>query len=264
MDTKIQSLALSFVIGLLGFCGLSTSALAEEADWSDTMNVDHPGFSDSASLMSLGRFQIESGMEFTEETASTNWLARYGLFDWMELRFEVPAIISRYGSPGVYNVDVLEAGPKVQLHNSDRLSFSVIPSVLFPAGSKDSSAKLISVGLELLTDIRLNDQLTTSIGVYSRALGQAGLQKDTYVYQLESTLVAAVAWSLTKQFAMVVDGWVVFDDLTSGSKTGSIPGLDLALSYLFTPNVSVDVYGGVTFAGSERSSFGGFGVSVRP
>ena len=263
MNIQLSKIFRNASFGLSFLACFSTPAWSAERDWSDSMNFDHAGFSDGSALMTLGRFQVESGMEFTSETAVTNWLARFGLFDWMELRFEVPSIVTTYESPSVYQVDALESGVKIALYETEELQLSVLPYLMFPAGSIVSAAEVISPGLELLTDVSLVEDFTFSFGVYSRALGRRDALRENDVFTIDTTLATAITWSVTKQFGLVGDAWYTFQDLFGEASLSPTPGADVAVYYMFTPDLALDVYAGATFTADKTYSFGGFGLSAR-
>ena len=254
---------------LLLFCGLVLMNLSmadsswAEADWSDPISIDHAGFSDGTDIMSLGKYQIESGIKFTSKTTSTNWLSQYGLFDWLELRFKVPAMMTFFATPGVFQIDSLEAGPKIRVLNKERVQIAVVPYAIFPTGSSVSSGKIISFGVELLTDISLSDAFTASLSAYPRLLGQHDAPTDDYSYDSDAAFAVALSWSATRQFSIAADAWTKMSKSTTSDKFEFAPAADLVITYLFTPNVAVDVSAGTSLDAPSTSMFGGFGLSVR-
>lgn len=255
MKTKIFTLT---VLSCLCVAGPSW-AETEEENWNDTMSVDHAGFADGTAIVNEGRFQLESGMKFTSDQSSTNWLARYGFSTDMELRFVVSGLVAPYSDAAKLAVDTLEAGFKYRLYNGEKIQFSVLPYAIFPSGSPISSAVTLSGGIKILSDISLTDSIGISLSAYPKMLGKTVGTSNKYVF--DSAFAFSAGWSLSKQFGVCID---VFTEMSKGASSYEFsPAADFGIIYMYSPDVTFDVYIAAPLNEDKITPKGGFGMSFR-
>lgn len=238
-------------------CGLTTPSWAEDeaTNWDDAMSIDHFGYADGTATVNQGRFQIESGTDFASDASSTNWMARYGFTEAIELRFAVPALTASYSAPTKLQVDTMEAGFKYRVFESESIQLAILPYLILPAGSPVSSVETVSLGLKLLSDFSISDSIGVSLSAYPQLLGQSS------GYVPNTAFAFSAGWSLSQRFSIGMDVWA--EMVKSGDGFEPFPGADLAVMYLLTPNIALDLYVAAPLGEKELKPNGGFGLSFR-
>jgi hypothetical protein len=157
------------VLAIIGLCGLP-SAIAEE------IATDRPDFTESALVVPQGSWQFELGA--TRESAQAEdsrsgpeALIRWGLFDRIELRFELPNRIQTRNDSTTTGWGDAAVGVKWQIaHDHDAWDLALIASSNVPIGDAgltsdrwDPSCAL-TASRELEQDWSLGAQLTVTAG----------------------------------------------------------------------------------------------------
>ncbi|MFT5356496.1 MAG: hypothetical protein ACI9KE_003721 [Polyangiales bacterium] len=112
---------------------VSSSAEAQSAEGFDS---DRPGYSNSTAAAPVLRPILEMGAGFTfdeddpETISAPNFLIRFGISKWLELRLAIPSVVGVFG-PGPNGVAFGDTtiGLKVAASPTERFSTSFVPSL---------------------------------------------------------------------------------------------------------------------------------------
>lgn len=186
------SRAISFLLGAA--CGLACACAHAEDE--DTISPDRPDFTNSSTVVGLGRFQVEAGLQWARErdpdlhtrTLTTPLTLRYGIGETIELR--------------------LETDGRTVVHASDPFGGESSTS----AGYADSA-----IGLKWHIDDQQGNLPAYGLLVHatlpsgSRALRGQGLRPVAYV---------PVEWDLPKDFSLGVMPGLGIDRNEGGAHYG--------------------------------------------
>ncbi len=257
----MSTLVNGFTCGVILFGSLA--ALAQENQgWSNPISADHPGFSDSSATVQPGVLQAEIGFESSfGETMSggLNLLTRAGLVDGLEMRAEIPTWTLPLEEGQEMAVPLVEVGLKWQWLRTKQWSVAVLPTVLIPTGSKSSVYGDVSGSLSLIADVSLSSAWTLTTSVTPRWLRVEA--DESFENQFDVSFAAGLGWSLTQSLGLYLEGWGVVAEGNDGYEI--TPAGDLVLTVTLTPDMMLDLYGGVQWVSDELTPYGGGGFSVR-
>lgn len=184
----------------------------DQAPLDGKIATDRPAFSDTASLVPRGRFQIESGYTFTYDREDDRRVIdhtmpavalRTGITDWLEFRTqwfgysyteELSDIRTRAGRT-VDHTDHIDGGSDLNLgfkvplikQKEWRPNVSLIASLYVPTGSDSKSANNVVPELKLPWNYALNDKFT----IYGSILGRVADGDNGQFFQTAATAAAA-------------------------------------------------------------------------
>lgn len=245
---------------ILLFC-LNVSAQTNPID------SDRPDFSESASALSQGMFQFETGFVLQNssseeegfsfnlrEVSLLSTLLRYGLFSGIELRAGFGYLYQRNtsaGSSDLEGINELTVGTKIQIikDRESMLDLALLAHVSIPANENFEPAKA-EPELILAADKELNDMFGLAINI-----GGAWASETETVHFLYA--IAADA-ALTEQLGAFLE---VYGEAADGIEFGK--NIDAGFTYLLEDNFQLDISAGTSFDQPENNWFLGVGASIR-
>jgi hypothetical protein len=219
---------------------LGTGAAAEEP-----LVTDRPDFTESSSSVGIGVVQLESGLTYADfqagfdVTTLPEILARWGVFEKLELRFEFPTYAWESGS-GSDASGFLSSGVglKYQISEGNGSGFlggmeaALIASTTIPTGTADFAssdwqpAAVFSASWELSPDLGIG----TNIGV-ARPAGDG-----TRFTTLWASVALGVGLTDTTSVFVEVFGFNREEDRGPNTAT-----FQTGLTYLFSPDLQADI-----------------------
>lgn len=221
----------------------------------ETLITDRPDFTESSSTVPTGRIQLEAGVQYTRTEfgpieADTfdgpQALVRYGINDFSELRLGVPNIsFTSIDDQSETTFGALSAGAKLATSLAPSVRVGVIPFVEVGVETGDVSGGAIATAA-----FDLSDSVALGVNAGLTSLEGAGDERI-----LEGSGSVALGVGLTDELSLFVEGYTLVPD-------GEFAWFaDAGFTYLLTPHLQVDAFGGVELEGVD-SIFGGAGVSV--
>jgi len=222
--------------------------LAQEAP----MITERPGFSTSPQALPEGRFQLEAGVDFdldAESVTAPVSLARYGVADKLEVQLGWGGI--NFAPSGDSVTDFLiNVKYALSPQEGGRPNIGVIVGTSIPVDNgRDLSNTQTTLGALWSYDYEGGLGLFGTASVITQNI--AG-ERDWAL-----TNAVGVAKALPENFGTFIEYFARFDD-----KAGDARIVDFGLTYLFRPNLQLDVSGGVGIAGDSAFDFVSFGVST--
>jgi len=206
--------------------------------------------------------QAELGFEGSfGETMSggLNLLTRAGLVNGLEIRAEIPSWTVPLEDGQEMAVPLVEVGLKWQWLQTQQWSLAVLPTVLIPTGSKNSIYGDVSGSLSLIADVSVSSDWTLTTSVTPRWLRvESGENLEN---QFDVSFAAGLGWSPSQSLGLYLEGWGIVAEGVDGYEI--TPAGDLVLSVTLTPDMMLDLYGGVQWVNDELIPYGGGGFSVR-
>lgn len=194
--------------------------------------TDRPGFSDSASLIPRGRFQIEAGYTLTydrEDHTRTidhtfpEIAFRTGLTDWLEFRakwngFSLTETLDRIKTPAGRHVGKedhddgatdMNLGFKLPICTQEgwRPNISIIPSLNVPIGDDSKSANNVVPEIKLPWNYAVDDHWT----IYGSILGRVQDGSSGQFFQTAATL--ATGYKVADWVTLYAEYYGVFPSL---------------------------------------------------
>jgi hypothetical protein len=215
--------------------------------------TERPGFSTSPQALSAGRFQIESGIEWgllANRGTAPLALGRYGLGGGTELQLGWSGI--GFGE-GEASVSGLTLGLKHNLTEGDgaRPAVGLIGIVIIPSG--DDAADQIDLSGGLLWSSSLGD----GFGLFGTAsLGTSSAGGD---YRGTASNAVGVSYALTERGGLFLEHFVSVTD----EEDQAVQVVDAGYTFLLTPDIQLDITGGVSVGAEEAGSFIGGGIAAR-
>lgn len=262
---KLLTITTLLVLGSLWSASAAAQTVPPERPedpWADKLSADHPGYSDSSSTVPRFAIQAEVGVEAIKPLEGDldlglGVLGRYGIFENVELRLEVPAIqflFDRQEQEVTPTLNSVEVGAKLAIPLSDSLQLGLLPHVITP-GTEGSSIGGFSGGLGVILDISAGD-LGAWLSSVPKMLGlrQPGAVASVdYAFQVD--VAAGVSYQLAPNMGVFVETWGVIDD-------GYMPAADAGIVWHIKPELLLDVYFGMQFPDTALP-YGGLGFAYR-
>lgn len=245
---------------LIPLVGIASMGLAQDkAKPSDPITTDRPDFTESSVVVPKKWLQIESGLTYQGFRSGSVFtgpelLTRYGLSDRSELRLGLPdygrmrvAGRNRHGFGDTYLGAKFQIGP---LKNGDDVA--VIPAVSIPSGNANFSSGSTDFELKICWSTSLGAKWTLAAMAYGLWTTNDG--DRALVYQQ----TASFGRELTDKLAMFIEYAGSFQ------KFGQ-PDHVAHAGFVYQPsaNTQVDIHGGFSMNGPDRTPFIAAGYSIR-
>lgn len=232
----------------------------------DDVNPDRPGVSTSPQTVTRGALQLETGVEYSRERragepnehrTSVVALARYGIFDGLELRLALEPVVVLRGPGDATNVGDLVLGGKIRVldgvYGSARPALSLLPTIKLPTAPDPIGSEKVDIGLAALVGWSLGRfSLTGNAGI--AAIGQDN------GYLVQGQLIGAVAWEAIDKLSLLGEVlWNSPEERHGDDFVGATAGA----SYRVTRDVAVDAAVIVSLAGRGPDYRVQTGITVR-
>ena len=246
------------VIGLVGCASVNTSR--------EPLVSDRPDFTESTSTMAPGEVQAEGGYTYTRgagETSNTvgELLVRIGLSHFAELRIE-PGSYSRVMSPTGTETgwEDSEIGAKVRLHNAADDHPSAVPAVALvlassiPTGSDAFRESHAQPEVKLASEWTLTNRLGLATN-FDVARPVADARRYT-----ELAASASFGFELSPRVSAFAEAFGFAPEIAGAKHTSY---LDSGVAASLSPNLQIDIRGGVGLNGAGPDYFVGAGLARR-
>jgi hypothetical protein len=247
-----------------------------EDPWAHKINLDHPGFTDSAYVMEKDHAQVEMGFGVAggkdlDTVGSFEMVGRFDIVDHVEARFEVPNLTFNMADFNQFNMDTFEAGAKVGGELNSTVALAALPYVIIPM-SNTSQLDTISGGMSLLADLHLSKSLDITISVTPRLMNYRlsdnrpnADESGDLAFELDGALLAS--FHVSERFSVFAEGWFNYlGDKNIGpvpSSRSFKPAADAGVILYVTPNAAFDLNFGSRDLGDTNTLYGTLGFSVR-
>ncbi len=242
-------------VSLILFCLLASTTFAQ-------INTDRPTQSASAFVVPAGRFQVETGAQYTGiggvayQFTYQNTLLRYGLNDFFELRFGTgyefldPGLDGANRTYSGFSPVVVGIKSKIADENGFWPQISFLGQVQLPSGQDVFKVRTAVPGFRFNFQHTLNTN--QSLGYNWGMEWSDGSSEATNIYTVIYNLSFAGSFTTFFEFyGFIADG---LDDHR----------FDTGLIYLFSDNFQVDISGGHGLADDSPDFFVGLGLSFYP
>lgn len=243
------------IVSLIVFCFIVTATYAQ-------INTDRPTQSASSTVLPAGRFQVETGLQYTRITNVSyqltyhNTLLRYGLNDFFELRFGTsnefldPGFDGGNRSYSGFSPVVLGFKSKISDENGFWPEISFLGQVALPSGQNVFSVNTVVPSFRFNFGHTINDN--NSIGYNWGMEWSDGSSAATNIYTFIYNLSFAGSFTTFFEFYGFIE-----DGLNDHR-------FDTGLIYLFSENFQVDISGGPGLTEDAPDWFLGVGLSFYP
>ncbi|MEM9877849.1 MAG: transporter [Pseudomonadota bacterium] len=231
---------------------LFTSAFYAHAEEAPLI-TERPGFSTSPQALPQGKIQVEAGVDFDLDVEGVTLpvsLMRYGVAKKLEVQVGWGGISFVPGDDGVNDL-IVNAKYALSPQQGNRPNIGIIIGTTIPLDDgRGLSDTQTTVGALWSYDY------ADGIGLFGTATLVTQNVADDRDWAL--TNAVGVAKALPEDFGTFIELFSRFDD-----KAGDAHILDFGLTYLFQPELQLDVSAGVGLAGRSAFDFVSFGVSTR-
>lgn len=212
------------------------------------ITADRPGFADGTATVATGTFQGELGYALNRAGDATTHdlgqvLLRTGLTDRWELRGGVNSYVVSEGENGYGGASL---GTKFILLETARSALGTVATATLPIGTTPGAPDRTRQTLKLAFDAALTDQIAIGVNSGASFFYSAGSQDER---NPEGLFLAALGGSLTSS----VDAFVGYGGFYN--KNANRSWIEGGLTMLATPDVQLDVNGGVRIDGNVDSTF---------
>ena len=258
-SVTISKLARSLLLLLVLIVGCEP-AIAQSPD----LTTDRPDQTESATVVSRGLLQVETGYLFARDGEMNGYevpgtLLRIGLGSRAELRIGHAGVVGKEGSQGLGDSQL---GAKVNLiERADgwRPEMAMLAGLSLPTGGDKYSSSGIDPSFLILFAHELSPRLSLGYNVGARWESSAGNpERDVFaVYSM------ALGLGLTGRLGAFFE---LFGDERQRGNTTTSEGfiaMDSGLTFLLTDIVQLDLYIGRGLAGQTEDVFFGTGLSFR-
>jgi hypothetical protein len=219
--------------------------------------TDRPDYTESAAIVPLKTFQLESGFQYSKagdltENSLPNLLIRYGLTKHFELRFG-GAGWSRFNNDGTSNTyrnDALVETKILLTKESAPADVAVILASTIPVGDDEVSAGDAQYGFKLAGGWDVTPTLGFGFNI-GAILAQQGNERPVV-----TILSAAFGKSLTDQVGAFFEFYAQAPEDATWS-----PVFDTGLTFLVAPKTQFDAYLGLGLNGTAPDVIIGVGFS---
>lgn len=260
-----------FVVALL----LAGTAAMLAAQDPPPLVTDRPDQTESAAIVPIGLFQVESGAVFSRTglTGLTGepdldvldlgaTLVRIGVHSRVEARLGFAGYqrVEQEGTPSESGVGDLNVGAKVQLApGRGRVpQVAVIGTVILPTAEEGFGADEVSGEARLALAHELTDRL--SLGWNVGAAFERATAGDVTRTETEVLYTVALGIAATERIGLFAESFGAFG-MSSGRPDRHLVDGGVTLAVL--PNVQLDASGGIGLSDATEDWFVGGGVSVR-
>ncbi len=222
---------------------------------------DRPDFTESNAAVAAGHLQAELGVEAAGadddlEVGVPRLLLRYGVVDDFELRLEVPDLV--IGLPEGGDADAGAGAAAAGLKWVHSLGDSAAAGLIFMVGSPvtrgDFDAEGLSATLNGVWGVDFTDRLSLGGNVRVDLVG-LGIDREEEATMLELTASLALGIGLTDRVGLFLETFQTVDD-----NGGYTPNADAGFTFLVTPRLQLDAYGGADVSNPVGGWFAGAGV----
>ena len=231
-------------------------ALSEEIG-DDAIVTDRPDIAESALTVGTGRFQIETGVTYTQETGAANALTtptllRYGIAEKWELRLESDALTFLDPGPGGFSDFTL--GTKVNFRDEGSTAIGLLVSLNVPVGFQ-AVRGTVDPAVKLLIDQDLGSGW--GLGFNAGLLLTEDVTDRSFIQPM---FAAALGKDITNRLGAYVELSGEGPDLAGGDYALSADG---GFTYLVNNDVQLDLslLRGLSNVGTDWGY--GLGVSAR-
>lgn len=235
--------------------------------------TDRPHVAEAASLVGLGRVQVETGYTYfldgddgtrVQTHSFPEPLFRIGMFrEWFEFRFQYNYLTQQTddvtGRTVLSGSDDIYLGAKVALAEQSGIfpEFTVFPQMKIPTGHPNFTAGQVLPGVNLAYAWMLTDRLELEANTQVNRRRDNGL--DHYYTEVIQTF--NFEYDLSQRL-MVFHEFILVSPvgaLAANLEYYSHPGVHI----FFLPNLQLDVHAGVGLNREADNVFGGAGLSWR-
>ena len=243
--------------------------------YDEPLTTDRPDFTESATTVGRGVFQLEMGYLYGEASetggdrfrthAYPNSLLRVGLFrDWLEFRLGWLVLDERRTGGGQRSSNVgsedMQVGVKLALTEQCGLwpETAAILQMSLPTGDSLYTADRVLFGAAWIYSTELNDHW--SIGGQTQ-FNQAIDELDHVYTEFGQSAVTSLA--LTESLSCFVEWFALVPHSALASSAEPVHFLDGGFTYLLSNNLQYDVSAGIGLNDDAADYFLGTGLSVR-
>jgi hypothetical protein len=234
---------------------LATPAVAQ---LDEELVGDRPDVSESATTVSAGRFQLEAGVLYVREEGETvrdlgQALLRVGLAEDWELRVGLGSWLDAGAAEGW---DGGSVGVKVHLLDNWELrpDVALLLGTSTPFGDEEVADDAWQPEAKLAMEWELTDALGLAVNAGYARPGEGGDRFD------QAQWSTALGWSIDERFGAFGEYFGVNRDEPGGD---SVHGVDAGVTWLLTPDLQLDVWGGTGIGDDGPDWFAGTGVVAR-
>ena len=235
---------------LLTICCISIKSYSQKID------TDRPDQTESSSVVPHKSFQIESGflLEFPEHQFNKNYatttlpttLFRYGILNWLEIRFVSEYSWINYGYYKEQGMNDLQIGTKIQLLKKENINTEIafMSHLVTPSGSKNYSGIYGTINRFLISH-NLNENVNLG---YNLGWDYFGKGKGNLTYTM------ALGCSVGDRFGFFIEPFgevIEFEEF--------VASFDAGITYLITDKLQADFYFGTGL--NHKNNFMGGGLS---
>jgi hypothetical protein len=231
----------------------------------DALVSDRPDFTEATVLVDPGHVQVESGSTTSREgetlaTAIGEVLVRAGLTPRLELRVAGNSFVrERTGAAITTGMEDATVGFKFRLFDAPesrswRPALSVITHATVPSGSRFYRSQRAQPEVKVLSAWSLSDRLGFSSN-FNVARPYDGVRSFT-----EYAASGSFGFAATGRVGLYAEAYAFAPQ--DGSRVVS-KFVNSGFTYLFSPDVQLDVRGGLGPVAAKRDYFAGVGLVVR-
>lgn len=252
---RIKQCLLILVV-FLGLC-VCPAWSQEQEEQEEALVTDRPDVAESAVVVGPGRFQIEAGTTFTEQSGesgalTTPTLLRFGLDDSWEFRLESDLITLL--SPGAGGFSDFTVGAKVNLMEGERSAAGIVMNVNVPSGFRDVRST-VDPAVKFLFDQDLGEGWGLGFNA-----GAVLTEDDTGTRFLQPVFAVAVGKELTDSFRIYGEA---FGDGPAEAGGDYQMGADAGFTYLLNNDLQFDLSIAAGLSPDTPDWALGLGVSAR-
>lgn len=234
--------------------------------------TDRPGFTEATETVGAGRLQLESGYTYNydgsqgrrDDHSFPELLLRLGLLeDWLEFRiawnYASTRIGESTGTASTRGAQDLYLGAKVALTEQSGWlpAVTLMPHMTVPSGSDDYSADRILPGINLLYSWEWTDSL--SLG--GSTVAKRGTDETGEFIDMAQSV--CISYGLTAAVGMYAEYFVLVPHGSDAPDIGVEHYLDAGFTFLLTPDLQFDFWGGTGLNDRAVDLSLGTGIAIR-
>jgi hypothetical protein len=253
---KYLHLVFCFLCILITLCSGTVRAQGKEPE-AKPLVTDRPDVAESAVVVGPGRFQIEAGAAFMEQSGepgslTTPTLLRFGLSKRWEFRLE--SDIVTFLSPGEGGFSDVSVGTKVNLVEGESSALGILVNVNVPSGFRRIRGT-VDPAVKILWDQDLGEGWGLGFNA-----GAVLTEDHTNTRFIQPVFALAVGKELTKSFRVYGE---VFGEGPPEVGSSYQLGADTGLTYLVNNDLQVDLSVATGLSPNTPDWALGVGVSAR-
>lgn len=236
---------------------LPAAALGDELE----LIGDRPDFTESNATIPVGHLQAEMGAEIAGagddlELGLPKLLLRYGVVEDFEVRLEIPDLV--VGLPKGGGADLGAGTVAAGLKWVQSIGDKAAAGLIFMAGSTVTPDAFDADGfytsINAVWGVDFDDRFSLG-GNLRMDVGGLGTARGSDASNVEFTASFALGIALTDVVGMYLE---TFETITD--RREFIPNADAGFTFLVTPTLQLDVYGGADLSDPAGGWFAGTGV----